>query len=403
MSDVIHQRDKANQQKRENMVQIETVHPKAYLDISIGGSKIGRVVVELFDDVAPKASENFLHLCKGDKTNYKGERLTFKGNHFHKVVKNFMVQAGDLTYGASTFKSDDIGKGGCSIFSTVENPRGFFKDENLGEFSQLFNLAMANTGPDTNASQFFINTYPSPHLNNKHTIFGKVIHGKSTIRTIESEIVNETSIPKKEIIIEDCGEWDDSKDIPVYNASYSTLGGDKYEEFPDDDENFDKEKSGEAYVASNTIKESATLLFKQKKYQEALFKYKKALRYVVEFIPDVDQEPEFAPKFDELKRKIYLNLALTCVNLKDYKRAVDYSTYLLESETALDSEKAKSYYRRGISKFELKKYDEALLDFKECSSLNPQDTVVLKKIEDTEKKLEELKNKEKQKYSKFFG
>lgn len=387
------------------MVVIEKLRPLVYLDITIGGEKIGRIVIELFDDAAPKASENFLQLCKGDKTTPDGEPLTFKGNHFHKVIKNFMIQAGDITYGSSKFSSnnEDLGKGGSSIYATESDLSGKFEDENMGEFSTTFNVAMANSGPNTNSSQFFINTYPSPHLNQKHTIFGKVIHGKSTVRTIELEAVDDKSIPKKEILIEDCGEWEESKGVPVYNASYNSIGGDIYEEFPDDDENFDKDASAESYVVSNKIKEAATILFKEKNYKEAFLKYKKSLRYVVEFIPDLDQEPEYAPKFDELKRKLYLNLALTCVNLKEYKRAVDYSTYLLESETATSTEKAKSYYRRGLSKYELKKYDEALSDFQECLKLNSKDAVVARKVEETEKVIQEQKDKEKQKYAKFFG
>ena len=96
-------------------------------------------------------------------------------------------------------------------------------------------------------------------------------------------------------------------------------------------------------------------------------------------------------------------MALVCVNLKDYKRAVDYSTYLLESDTATETERAKSYYRRGLSKVELHKYEEALEDFQNCHKLNSKDAVVVKKIEETEKVIQGLKNKEKQKYAKFFG
>ncbi|CCH42530.1 Peptidyl-prolyl cis-trans isomerase D [Wickerhamomyces ciferrii] len=387
------------------MGQVDAIHPKIYLDISIGGEKIGRIVAELYEDAAPKAYENFLHLCKGDKVDLDGKALTIKGNHFHKVIKNFMIQGGDITHGSSDISKniDDLGKGGSSIYATESNPHGHFEDENLGEFSTTFNLAMANTGPNTNASQFFINTYPSPHLNGKHTIFGKVIHGKSTVRTIEYSAVDDSNIPKNEVTIEDCGEWEDGDDIPVYNTSYNQIGGDIYEEYPDDDDHFDDEKVPEQYEVTNRIKESGSLLFKQKNYQEALFKYKKALRYVVEYIPEPDQEPEYAPKFEELKRKLYLNLALTSVNLKDFQKAIDYSTYLLETETALPTEKAKSFYRKGLSLFELKKYNDALYNYKECFKLNSKDSVVERKIEETEKIIQDQKDKEKQKYAKFFG
>lgn len=338
---------------------------------------------------APKASANFLHLCLGDKVSPSGEKLTLKGSKFSKVFKNFMVQAGPPT--------------NCSIYCSESNPTGQFEDESMGDFDTVFRLAMANTGPNTNTSQFFINTYPSPHLNGKHTIFGSVLFGKSTVRTIERENVDANGSPLKEIIIEDCGEWVESMGVPVYNTSYSQLGGDIYEEYPDDDTHFDKDKTSEAYNAANVIKESGSLLFKQKSYKEAFFKYHKSLRYVMEFITDKDQDPEFSAKFQDLKKKLYLNLSLTCINIKDFTSAVKYSTFLLESDDLLPSEAAKGHYRRGVSLLELKKFQDSLKDLQKCKELNPNDKIVDSKIELAEQAIQNIKLKEKQKYAKFFG
>lgn len=384
-------------------------NPTVFFDIAIDNEKIGRVVCELFPELAPKACENFLHICKGDTSLPDGTTLTYKHNRFHRVIKNFMVQAGDLTYGSVKGPLDSkIGVGGASIWSEklIEAnvpATGLFDDENTVNLDTTFNLCMANAGKDTNFSQFFINTYPSPHLNGKHTVFGKVIKGKSTIRTIEYEQIDEDGTPRREIVIEDCGEWDESMGVPVYNASYNEICGDVYEEFPDDDDHFDKDKSAEAFDATNKIKDSGSALFKQKNYLEAYLKYKKALRYANELIPDQDSEPEIAPKFEELKKKIYNNLALVCINLKDYQKAIQFSTYLLESYRVSPADQAKGFYRRAVSKFELAKYNDAMVDFKNCLKLNPDDEEVKKKIEDTELKLKAIKDKEKAKYAKFFG
>lgn len=378
-----------------------------FLDIRISAEKIGRVVIELLDE-APKASENFLHLCKGDTTLPDGTLLTLKGNHFHRVVKNFMIQAGDVTYGSGAKLETGVGLGGASIWSERhikegDAATGFFQDENMGEFSATFNVAMANSGANTNASQFFINTYPAPHLNGKHSIFGRVIHGKSTVRTVEYESIDENGTPKRDIIIEQCGEWTEELGVPVYNASYSTLGGDIYEEFPDDDDHFDKDNLADSLQVCNMIKESGSLLFKEHNYLEAYLKYKKTLRYVHEFIPDDETDAELRPKFEELKKKTYNNLSLVCINLKDYTKAMTFATYLLESEAITQTEKAKGHYRRAISLFELGKLEESYADFKECLKLNPTDWAVKKRVEAVEAKLQQLKDKEKQKYAKFFG
>lgn len=389
-------------------MQIKDVNRCVYLDIKIDDEKIGRVVIELLEADAPKASENFLHLCRGDVTLKDGTVLTLEGNHFHRVVKNFMVQAGDLTYGSGAKLEDKVGLGGASMWSDGlikdgELATGFFEDENMGEFLSTFNVAMANSGANTNASQFFINTYPSPHLNGKHSIFGRVIHGKSTVRTVEYERIDENGTPLRSIVIEACGEWTEDMGVPVYNASYSTLAGDVYEEFPDDDDHFDKDKSSESFEATTRIKDSGSQLFKAKNYLEAYLKYKKALRYVNEFIPDIDTDAEYAPKFEDLKKKIYNNLSLTCINLKDYTKAQTYATYLLQSPNITTTERAKGHYRRGVCLYEFGKYEDSYKDFKACLELNPNDEAVKSKVKTLENKLQELKDREKRQYAKFFS
>ncbi|SCW02673.1 LAFE_0F11804g1_1 [Lachancea fermentati] len=387
-----------------------------YLDIRIGDEKIGRIVAELFHDKAPKSASNFYHLCKGD-IKIDGNQLSYKNNYFHRIVKNFIVQAGDIIFGSGKFeKSDVIGKGGCSIYSTAEEwskrdeetygPSCFgnFPDENLGEFDQPFYLAMANLGvPDSNSSQFFITTCASPHLNGKHSIFGRVTHGKSVVHTIENSKVDEDGFPLKPILIEDCGEWQTSMGVPLFNASNSTLGGDIYEEYPDDDQNFDGESFAEAYKAANTIKESGTLFFKKQDYQNALFKYKKSLRYLNEYIPDTEIDEEHNLKFTDLKMKLYLNISLVLFKLQRYDDAITQTDYLLDMEGVQQLSRAKAFYRRGNCHLALKRLESALEDFKKCKENNPDDTVVDKKIQEVEDRLNAIKQKTKKNIAKFFS
>ena len=133
----------------------------------------GAIEVQLFPDVAPKTCENFLGLVK------KGY---YNGRIFHRVIKNFMIQGGDPT---------GTGMGGESLWG------GTFEDEFSPEvkFDRKGLLAMANAGPGTNGSQFFITTVPTPHLNMHHTIFGEVVNGIDVLQKIENTPVDGSDKP----------------------------------------------------------------------------------------------------------------------------------------------------------------------------------------------------------------
>ncbi|AMD20612.1 HDL132Cp [Eremothecium sinecaudum] len=383
---------------------------KVYLDIGIDDEAVGRVVCTLFSDKAPKTTEQFLHLCKGD-ISIGDRQLTYKGNHFHRVIKNFMVQAGDVLFGSDT-SDENLGRGGCSIYTSEEELQnmegevknyGCFEDENLGEFDKPFYLAMANQGEkDTNSSQFFIVTATSPHLNSKHSIFGEVDMGKYVIRTIESVPVDEDGVPKSAVVIQDCGEWTEGMEVPLYNACNDTVGGDIYEELPGDDTHFNTEDLNEAYKVSQVIKESGTLLFKKKDFQNAYFKYIKSLKYINEFIPDIDFDKDLFEKFTMLKTKVYLNLTLVLYNLKRYKDSITYADFLLEMDDVPKLDIAKAHYRKGNCHLIMKRPEEALSEYKECKKLNPDDVVVEKKILEVENKIAEQLEKTKKSISKFF-
>ncbi|WVQ71400.1 peptidyl-prolyl cis-trans isomerase [Cryptococcus sp. DSM 104548] len=158
---------------------------QVYFDIAINNAPAGRITFKLFDDVVPKTAENFRQLCTGAKG------FGYAGSGFHRVIPQFMLQGGDFT--------NHNGTGGKSIYGAK------FADENFKlRHDRPFLLSMANAGPGTNGSQFFITTVVTSWLDGKHVVFGEVTQGQDLVKKIEG-LGSDSGKPKAKVTISASG------------------------------------------------------------------------------------------------------------------------------------------------------------------------------------------------------
>lgn len=366
--------------------------PRVFFDIQIGSRKEGRIVFELYNDIVPKTAENFRALCTGEKGIGKsGKPLSYKGSIFHRVIKSFMIQGGDFT--------NFDGTGGESIYGEK------FDDENFElKHEKPFLLSMANSGPGTNGSQFFVTTVETPHLDGKHVVFGEVVNGKNIVRKIENLYTQSGDKPHPDDVkVVDCGQLSgDAYNSAIEKAPDAT--GDPYEDFPDDQ---GKDLSGsEYYKIALDLKEFGNKAFKAGDVETGIEKYQKGVRYLHEYPETNANDPaDLEANINALKFTLNSNSALLANKAKRYDEAQKWATFAIEAikPDMKDTDKAKPYFRRGQARVALKDEDGALADFEEAARLAPGDAATKQELAKTKKSLAEKVKKEKAAYRKFFS
>ena len=180
--------NETNQQQKP--INYEDINLYPYFDIKIGDEEVGRITFQLFDEEVPKTCKNFRFLCSLGL--FKKDKPSYQDTNFHRIIKDFMIQGGDITRGDGT--------GGYSIYGE------HFEDENFNlTHNQPGMLSMANAGANTNNSQFFITTKKTPWLDNKHVVFGIIISGFDIVKKMEQIETDDNDKPLKNVSISKCG------------------------------------------------------------------------------------------------------------------------------------------------------------------------------------------------------
>lgn len=310
-----------------------------YFDITIGGQPLKeRIIMELFDEITPKTCENFRELCNGfgGKTVEGTEvPMSYKNCTFHRIIKGFMIQGGDFT------RHD--GTGGVSIYGEK------FEDENFQlRCDKPGLLAMANAGPNTNGSQFFITTVPTPHLNGKHVVFGKVVRGMNSVRQLENTPTGAQDKPVDTCVIADCG---------VLSSLPETIPPADGDTFPDYPEDNDPALSSEKMVeVGESIRQMGNSAFKSGNLEAAIDKYSKAVRYL-----------EGSPSGKDGIVACHNNKALCATKLGKWKEAKAAASAAI----SIDGNNAKAYFRRGFASLQSGDSTSAVEDLQLAHKIDP--------------------------------
>ncbi|KAJ5692428.1 Peptidyl-prolyl cis-trans isomerase D [Penicillium macrosclerotiorum] len=302
-----------------------------------------------------------------------------------------MIQGGDFT----AFN----GTGGESIYGEK------FDDENFDlKHDRPFLLSMANSGPGTNGSQFFVTTVPTPHLDGKHVVFGEVINGKSIIRKIEN-MPTQADKPNVDVTVVDCGELK-GEDYENANKRMQDATGDPYEDFPEDHQG-DELTAPLAFKIASELKGFGNTAFKSGDLNLGLEKYQKGLRYLNEFPEPGDSDPkELGEQLKALRFTLHSNSSLLANKLSNFKQAETWASYAIqgaEAAKAKDADKAKVYFRRAVAYEGLKQEEDALKDLQEALKLAPTDAGIANEITKVKAAVKSREAKDRAAAKKFFA
>ncbi|KNE62729.1 hypothetical protein AMAG_07915 [Allomyces macrogynus ATCC 38327] len=366
-----------------------STNPRTYFDFALGGQPLGRVVFELYDTDVPKTAENFRALCTGEKGIGKaGKPLHYKGATFHRVIKNFMIQGGDFTAGNGT--------GGESIYGEKFEDEAF-----VHTHDQPFLLSMANAGPNTNGSQFFVTTTLTPHLDNKHVVFGRVVQGKNIIRTVEYTTTGASDKPLRDVVIADCGELTGAAlaESVASDGKFEWAGpvgeGDNSPDFPED-------LGGDKLTAATVVPLAADLrargnaAFKAADYVAASRAYAKAERYL-------DAVSDKTEAVTAAKIPCVLNRAMCALKLAQFAEAAAAAESVLGLPGLAVADQTKAHFRAGCAYAALKNSEKAVKHLEAARRLAPEDKAIQRELAAVAKAEADRKAKERQMYSRMFA
>jgi len=290
-------------------------------------------------------------------------------------IKDFMIQGGDF--------DRHNGTGGKSIYGEK------FEDENfMLKHSTPFLLSMANAGPNTNGSQFFITTKETPHLDGKHVVFGRVIKGKSVVRKLENTSTSKDGDkPVLRCEITNCGEFKEGEDDGVIENN----DGDKYEDYPQDTIGLQVD---DKIKIANDIKEFGNNYFKKQEFAKALEKYDKSIRYLEEEFPSDEEKA----KLESNKSVCTLNRVACLLKLSRDEEAIKDCTTILEKQ-----KNPKAYFRRAQAFIARGNLEEAKNDLVEASKLAPDDKGIVAELQKIKQKLVEIDKKQQKMYRNMFS
>lgn len=300
-----------------------------------------------------------------------------------------MIQGGDFT----AFN----GTGGESIYGEK------FPDENFDlKHTKPFLLSMANSGPGTNGSQFFVTTVNTPHLDGKHVVFGEVINGKNLVRRIEN-LQTQSDKPQFDVKVVDCGEFElEGKEYHGATEKMVDKTGDKYEDYPDDQGNL---SGPEYFKIASELKDMGNGAFKAGNLELGIEKYQKGLRYLNEYPEANENDPkELDAQLKGVRFTLHSNSALLANKLKRFAEGQKWAGYAIEAlpPDAKEADQAKAYFRKGVAELGLKDEEEALKDLEKASKLAPGDAAISKELAGVKKAVKDRETKEKKAFKKFF-